>query len=110
MDIRRITGMNIKRMRGQMTQDSLATHLGVKKQNVYALEKGLRPLTDKTLEMLCEVLACSPEEFYKVDSEIGTDDLDKMLKDEISKMERICKAELYAKAVALNTKNGRGDK
>lgn len=98
MDIRQITVANIKRMRGDMTQESLANHLGVKKQNIYALEKGLRPLTDKTLELLCEIFACNPEEFYKVGNSVPVDELDKLLLEEISKMERPCKAELYAKS------------
>lgn len=109
-DVKVITGANIKRLRekAKMTQDTLAKRIESQGPTISAMERGERPLTHKTLEILCDVFSVLPEEFYRVDGR-GNDDLDNMLLDEITKMERPCKAALYAKAVALNTQNGRGE-
>lgn len=108
--IKEITGYNLKRIResAKMTQEVLAGRIYSQAPTISAMERGERPITHKTLEVLCDVFAVLPEEFYKIDHN-GKDDLDKMLAEEIEKMGRQCKAELYAKAVAINTQRGRGE-
>jgi len=116
MEVRKITGMNLKRLRESqtLTQEELAVRLteldGIKvgKQGISALENGKRPVTDKMLGFLCEILSCNPEELYKVDYN-HLEDVDRLLLAEIAKMGRACKAELYSRAVSINTRLGRGE-
>ena len=64
-----------------MTQEVLAGRIYSQAPTISAMERGERPITHKTLEVLCDVFAVLPEEFYKIDHN-GKDDLDKMLAEE----------------------------
>ena len=59
VNIRTITGSNIKRLREahDYTQSQLASRLGTQPQNVSALETGALGLSDNKLAKLCKVLA-----------------------------------------------------
>lgn len=107
MDINTVTGGNIRRLREStdMTQQQLANHLGTDKSAVSALERGVVALTGKRLEVLCEVFACTPDAFFKLNGH--QDVVEEMLHEEIDRMSREDKAALYAHAVSLNTKAGK---
>jgi len=109
MNVRELTGKNLKRLResAKMTQEELGKHLsgGKGKQNISALERGKRSITPEILEQLCDIFACPPEAFYKMNGH--SDLVEEMLHEEIDKMNREEKAALYAHAVAINTKAGR---
>jgi len=104
MEINKVTGANLRRMRIEagLTQEELAHYLGVVKQNVSAMEHGRRGLSGSTLTRLCEVFACAPSEFFQLapDQQEG---IDKLLSEEVGKMDRAGKARLYAAAVAMNS-------
>jgi len=109
MELLKITGRNLRRMREEsgLTQEQLAAQLGAQKQNISAIENGRRGLSSAMITHLCEIFACSPSEFFKLESN-HHEGIDKLLEDEIGKMDRAGKATLYAKAVAMNTMDATG--
>jgi len=104
MDLLKITGRNLRRMREEsgLTQEQLAHMIGAQKQNISAMEHGRRGLSGSTLTRLCEVFACAPSEFFQLslDQQEG---IDKLLSEEVGKMNKQGKAKLYAAALALNS-------
>lgn len=105
--INEITGNNVKRMRERAgySQQALAEAIDAKcKQAISPIETGKRALSSAMLVKLCELFACGPEEFYRADV---IDGIDKMLCEEIHKMDKTLKADLYAAAVKLNAEKSR---
>lgn len=108
IDIKKLTGENLRRIRlaAGMTQEQLAEHMRVKKQNVSAMETGRRGLSDAVLPSLCEIFACAPAEFFEVPHGRAQEEIGDLLLREIRKMDARKKAVLYAHALALNAVNG----
>lgn len=101
VNIRTITGSNIKRLREahDYTQSQLASRLGTQPQNVSALETGALGLSDNKLAKLCKVFGVGPEEFFRLcppDAEM--DLITKLICDAIHAMDQPQKAKLYAAA------------
>ena len=101
VNIRTITGSNIKRLREahDYTQSQLASRLGTQPQNVSALETGALGLSDNKLAKLCNVFGVGSEEFFRLcppDAEM--DLITKLICDAIHAMDQPQKARLYAAA------------
>ena len=70
MDMRRIVGENVRRLRSQadLTQEELAERSGFSQQYISDLERGLRNPTIVSLWELAQVLGVSPDRLIHSDA------------------------------------------
>ena len=103
-EIRKIFAENIHRLRTSsgMSQVDLADKLGMAKQNMNALEKGRKAVTEKTIVKLSEALGCRPSDLLSESKPGQYEEITGLILSEISKMDKPKKARLFADAVAIN--------
>ncbi len=69
MDMRRLVGENLRRLRAAsgLTQEELAERSGFSQQYLSGLERGMRNPTVLTLYEIAQVLGVSHEEMVRID-------------------------------------------
>ena len=103
MNIRQITGNNLRRIRQQFNYslEELAAFLGegFSKQRLSTMERGIRGLSADVIQRICDVFSIFPTELFRVQTD---DPICDLLMDEIHKMDKAKKAALYSYAVSIN--------
>ncbi|TWB23464.1 helix-turn-helix protein [Nitrospirillum amazonense] len=71
MDIRRLFGANLRRLRDRagLSQEAVAARMGVDRAHVSLMERGQQNVTLTTLWAVCEALQVRPVEFF--DESVG---------------------------------------
>jgi transcriptional regulator with XRE-family HTH domain len=66
MDIRKLFGLNLRRLRfaASLSQEALGARMGIDRANVGAMERGAMNVTLLTLWQACQALGCEPSEFF----------------------------------------------
>ncbi|TWB46620.1 helix-turn-helix domain-containing protein [Nitrospirillum viridazoti] len=73
MDIRRLFGANLRRLRDRagLSQEAVAARMGVDRAHVSLMERGQQNVTLTTLWAACEALDVRPVDFF--DETVGVD-------------------------------------
>lgn len=69
-DLKKIVGQNIKLLREEMglTQDALATYLGISREQIAYYEAGSRSISTEQLSKLANLFCLNEYDFYEEDS------------------------------------------
>lgn len=108
LNIAKIVGDNVRRMRSERgwKGDYLAEKMETNPQNMSGIERGVRGLSIKQIEKMCEALGCEAYELFIPPDSTDGNLLKQQLMAEIKIMRKEDIAALCAYAVTINAQRG----